>query len=226
MNSVTQRSLVPTMRRTLKRLELGCATREAWMLRRPLMRSPDCGYSSTASSRYMSCSTSKSFASEAAQWRLSAFRISVSSMLLLPFRVIEAQPRSSRAVTGRLGTRPGSRTPWRRETCTKRHFPDRPPGYLFRRLSVAAGTYLAFRRCLPHPRCRHDHSAPDVRRFIHCRRCRLQQFQRRRFEASIIEYNRGPTWRDGRLQQRDATTLPMRGSVAMSPSLIDRWTNA
>ena len=85
MNSVTQRSPVPTMRRTLKRFVFGCATREAWILCRPLMRSPDCGYSSSASSRYMSCSTSKSFASEAAQWRLSASRISFSSILLLPF---------------------------------------------------------------------------------------------------------------------------------------------
>src|SRR5208337_2932632 len=53
------------------------------MLCRPLMRSPDCGYSSTASSRYMSCSTSKSFASEAARCRLSASRISFSAILLL-----------------------------------------------------------------------------------------------------------------------------------------------
>src|SRR5208282_3994580 len=85
MNSVTQRSPVPTIRRTVKRLEFGWATREACMLCRPLMRSPDCGYSSSASSRYMSCSTSKSFTSEAAQWRLSASRISFSSILLLPF---------------------------------------------------------------------------------------------------------------------------------------------
>ena len=34
---------MPTMRRTLKRFEFGCAMREAWMLCRPLMRSPDCG---------------------------------------------------------------------------------------------------------------------------------------------------------------------------------------
>src|SRR5580693_8636474 len=85
MNSVTQRSPAPTMRRTLKRFELGWAAREAWMLCRPLIRSPDCGYSSTASSRYMSCSASKSFASEAAQWRSSASRISFSPILLLPF---------------------------------------------------------------------------------------------------------------------------------------------
>src|SRR5271165_5815348 len=59
----------------------------------PDARSPDCGYSRIASSRYMSCSTSKSFASEAAQWRLSASRISFSSiLLLLPFLVIEARP--------------------------------------------------------------------------------------------------------------------------------------
>src|ERR1700758_186320 len=91
MNSVTQRSPEPTMRLTVKRFELGCATREAWMLRRPLMRSPDCGYSSTASSRYMSCSTLKSFASEAAQWRLRASRISLASILLLLFlRVVIA----------------------------------------------------------------------------------------------------------------------------------------
>src|SRR4051812_19306861 len=49
------------------------------------MRSPDCGYSSTASSWYMSCSTAKSFASAADQWRLSAARISFSSIPLLPF---------------------------------------------------------------------------------------------------------------------------------------------
>jgi hypothetical protein len=85
VNSVTQRLPVPTMRRTLKRFEFGCATREARMSCRPLMRSPDYGYSSTASPRYMSCSTSKSFASDAAPWRLSACRISFSSMLPLPF---------------------------------------------------------------------------------------------------------------------------------------------
>src|ERR1700723_42402 len=68
------------------------------MFCRPLMRSPDCGYSSTASSRYMSCSTSKSFASEAAQWRLSASRITFSSILLLPFPIIEAQPKRAIAV--------------------------------------------------------------------------------------------------------------------------------
>ncbi len=77
MNSVTQRSPEPVIRRTVKRLEFGCAVREAWMLWRPRMRSPDCGYSSRASSRYISCSASKSLASEAAQWRLRAFRILV-----------------------------------------------------------------------------------------------------------------------------------------------------
>src|SRR6201998_3618702 len=71
------------MRRTLKRLELGCATRDAWMLCRPLMRSPDCGYSSTASSRYMSCSASKSFASDAAQCPSNAARISERSIPIL-----------------------------------------------------------------------------------------------------------------------------------------------
>src|SRR5271165_7179818 len=40
----------------------------------------------------MSCSTSKSFASEAAQWRLSASRISFSSILPFPFLVTEARP--------------------------------------------------------------------------------------------------------------------------------------
>src|ERR1700730_6630754 len=70
------------------------------------MRSPDCGYSSSASSRYMSCSTSKSFASEAAQWRLSATRISFSSILLFPFLVrIEHHGGSSDL----FGRSPGSR---------------------------------------------------------------------------------------------------------------------
>src|SRR5690349_6103708 len=48
------------------------------------MRSPDCGYSSTASSRYISCSTSKSFASDAAQWRSKAARISLSNISIFP----------------------------------------------------------------------------------------------------------------------------------------------
>ena len=47
--SVIQRSPAPTIRRTLKRFRFGCAVREDCMLRRPRMRSPDCGYSSTAS---------------------------------------------------------------------------------------------------------------------------------------------------------------------------------
>src|ERR1700722_3947399 len=92
MNSATQRSPVPMTRRTVKRLEFGCAVRDAWMLCRPLMRSPDCGYSSTASSRYMSCSLSKSFTSDAAQWRLSASRISVSFIRLLPLVGASVKP--------------------------------------------------------------------------------------------------------------------------------------
>ena len=41
----------PITRRTLKRFLLGCRVRVACMLRLPRIRSPDCGYSSTASSR-------------------------------------------------------------------------------------------------------------------------------------------------------------------------------
>src|ERR1700761_2477677 len=84
MNSVTQRSPEPMIRRTVKRLALGWAAREAWMLCRPLRRSPDWGYSSTASSRYIACSASKSFASPAAQWRSSASLMAVSSMAAAP----------------------------------------------------------------------------------------------------------------------------------------------
>src|ERR1700722_4865013 len=110
MNSETQRSPEPTMRRTVKRLKFGCTGRGAWMLCRPLMRSPDCGYSSSASSRYMSCSASKSFASEAAQWRLSASRILFSSIPAIPVPrlVIEFWPRLGQGDDGSLdlmGTR-------------------------------------------------------------------------------------------------------------------------
>jgi len=35
--------LPPVIRRTAKRLRFGCAARDNWMLRRPRMRSPDCG---------------------------------------------------------------------------------------------------------------------------------------------------------------------------------------
>src|SRR5271154_1477880 len=56
----------------------------------------------------MSCSTSKSFASEAAQWRLSASRISFSSMLLLPFLV----------TPWRTGTHPPKTVMWR-EACLR-----------------------------------------------------------------------------------------------------------
>lgn len=94
---------------SVKRFEFGCAAREAWILRRPLMRSPDCGYSRSASSQYISCSASKSFASEAAQCRLSAPRISLSSILLLPFLLTEPKPSSS----GQLarGIKPGTPVP-------------------------------------------------------------------------------------------------------------------
>ena len=43
MNSETQRSPVPTIRRTVKRLDSGWTVREACMLCRPLMRSPGAG---------------------------------------------------------------------------------------------------------------------------------------------------------------------------------------
>src|SRR5262249_49465310 len=48
MYSVTQRSPLPMTRRTAKRFLLGCLARVICMLRRPRIRSPDCGYSSTA----------------------------------------------------------------------------------------------------------------------------------------------------------------------------------
>ena len=84
---------------------------------------------------------------------------------------------------------------------------------------------MAWRRLPGNARSRHDHSAPEFGCFTRYRHCRLQQRQRRRFEASIAEHHRGPTWLDGYLQRRDGATLPVTISSPMPPSLIDKPPN-
>jgi len=49
--SVTHRSPEPSVRRISKRRSAGLCPRDSTTLRRPLKRSPDCGYSSSTSSR-------------------------------------------------------------------------------------------------------------------------------------------------------------------------------